>query len=294
MIWLPLYLSLFSGPAVDPELEKAVQTYWDLLQKGDKAGALRYVIPEGQNLFLNRRTNPFRSWELDKIEPRSRDEALVTVKAEQMLFPAGVYYPVPLREVWVRQQDGWRVRIRAPNPEQLKRALAGGTAPRPRGPKPGALHVLPKQVKIHFLDRSQRGAVRIRNGLSETVHVSRFDYDKTRFELLESGDSVAAGQDLRLVFRYIGNESKKSLKSEFRVILKRGGGDDSKEELFTVPVLYNYVSPGAKALLGLNQKKLDQLRRGETVKPVLPSPASPPPLPSLPPAVEPEFKPEEE
>ena len=158
MIWLPLYLSLFSGPAVDPELEKAVQTYWDLLQKGDKAGALRYVIPEGQNLFLNRRTNPFRSWELDKIEPRSRDEALVTVKAEQMLFPAGVYYPVPLREVWVRQQDGWRVRIRAPNPEQLKRALAGGTAPRPRGPKPGALQVLPKQVKIHFLDRSQRGA----------------------------------------------------------------------------------------------------------------------------------------
>ena len=294
MIWLPLYLSLFSSPGVDPELEKAVQTYWDLLQKGDKAGALRYVAPEGQNLFLNRRTNPFRSWELDRIEPRSPDEALVTVKVQQMLLPAGVYYPVPLREVWVRQQDGWRIRIRPPSPEQIKRALAGGAPPRPRGPKPGTLKVLPKQVKIHFLDRTQRGTVRIRNGLSETVHVSRFDYDKTRFELLESGDSVAAGQELRLVFRYTGNESEKPLKSEFRLILKRRDGDDSKEELFTVPVLYNYVSPGAKALLGLNQKKLDQLRRGETVKPVLPSPASPPPLPSLPPAVEPEFKPEEE
>ena len=294
MNWLPLSLILVLSATVDPELEIAVRTYWDLLQKSDKAGALQYVVPEGQNLFLNRRTNPFRSWQLEKIEPRSPDEALVTVKVEQMLLPAGVYYPVSVRQVWVRQQDAWRIWIRPPTPEQIKRAFSGGVTPRPRGPKPGVLDLLPKQVKIHFLDRSQRGAVRIRNGLSETVHVSRFDYDKTRFELLESGDSVAAGQDLRLVFRYIGNESKKSLTSEFRVILKRGGGDESKEELFTVPVLYNYVSPGARALLGLNQKKLDQLRRGETVKPVLPSPASPPPLPSLPPAVEPEFKPEEE
>ena len=39
MIWLALYLSLFSNPAVDPELETAVQTFWDLLQKGDKVGS---------------------------------------------------------------------------------------------------------------------------------------------------------------------------------------------------------------------------------------------------------------
>ena len=294
MIWLPLYLSLFSSPAVDPELEKAVRTYWDLLQKGDKVGALLYIVPEGQNLFLNRRTNPFRSWALDKIEPRSPDEALVTVKVEQMLLPAGVYYPVPMREVWVRQQDGWRLRIRPPDPEKLKRALAGGTAPKPSGPKPGTLKVLPRQVQIHFLDRTQRGTVRIRNGLPESVHISRVDYDKTRFELLESADSVAPGQDLRLVFRYIGNESKKPLTSEFRLLLKLGDADEAKEKLFSVRVLYNYVSPGAKALLGLDQKKLDQLKRGETVKPVLPSPASPPPLPSLPAAVEQEVKPEKE
>ena len=71
MIGLVLYLSIFSGPAVDPELEKAVRTFWDLLQKGDKVGALRYVAPEGQNPFLNRRTDPFRSWELDRIDLRT-------------------------------------------------------------------------------------------------------------------------------------------------------------------------------------------------------------------------------
>ena len=288
MIWLFLCLGLFSSPAVDPELEKSVRTFWDLLQKGDKVGALRYVGPESQNLFLNRHTNTFRSWELDRIELRSPDEALVTVKVEQMLLPSGRnYYPVPKREVWVRHPEGWRIRIRPGNPEQLKRAFVGGPAPRRRGPEPGTLKVVPRLVKIHFLDRKQRGAVRIRNGLSETVQISRIDYDKTRFELLESADSVAPGQDLRLSFRYIGKESKKGLRNELRLILKPGGDEESKEKLFTVPVLYNYVSPGARSLLGLGGKKLDQLKRGEPVKPVVDSPVSPPPLPGLPPAVDP-------
>lgn len=289
MIWLFLCLSLFSSPAVDPELEKSVRTFWDLLQKGDKVGALRFVGPESQNPFLNRPTNTFRSWELDRIELRPPDEALVTVKLEQMLLPSGGYYPVPTREVWIRQPDGWRIRIRPRNPEQFKRAFIGDRAPKLRGPKPGALEVVPRQVKIHFLDRKQRGAVQIRNGLSETVQISRIDYDKTRFELLESAGSVAAGQDLRLSFRYIGKESKKGLRNEIRLILKRE--DESKARLVTVPILYNYVSPGAKGLLGLTGRKLDQLKRGETVKPVVASPVSPPPLPGLPPAIEPESKP---
>ena len=292
MSWLPLYLSLFSSPAVDPDLETAIRTFWDLLQKGDKVGALQYVVPESRNPFLNRRTDPFRTWELDRIDLRSPDEALVTVKAERMLLPAGVYYPVPTREVWVRGPDGWRLRVRPPDPERIKGAFVGGPAPGPSGPKPGILEVVPSQVKIHFLARKQRGAVRIRNGLSETVHITRIDYDKTRFELLESGDSVPAGQDLRLLFRYIGKESRKGLRNELRLILKRGGDEDAKEKLFTVSILYNYVSPGARGLLGLTGKKLDQLKRGESVKPVLPSPTSPPPLPGLPPAVEQEASPE--
>lgn len=290
MTWLALYLSLFTSPAVDPELETAVRTFWDLLQKRDKVGALQYVAPEGRNPFLNRRTEPFRSWELEKVELRSADEVLVTVKLEQMLLPSGAYYSVPRREVWVRQPDGWRIRIDPPDPEQLKRAFVGGPAPKPSGPKPGTLEVVPRQVRIHFLDRTQRGAFRVRNGLPEAVRISRIDYDKTRFELLESAGSVAAGQDLRLAFRYIGNESKKPLRSEIRLLLKRSGDDDAREKLFTVPVLYNYVSRGARGLLGLTGKKLDQLQRGETVTPVLDSPASPPPLPGLPPAIAPEEK----
>lgn len=291
MIWLPLYLSLISSPAVDPELQKAVQSFWDLLQKGDKVGALQYVVPESRNPFLNRPSNTVRSWELDRIELRAPDEALVTVKVQQMLLPSAGYYPVPNREIWIRQPDGWRIRINPPNPEQLRRAFIGGPAPKPSGPKPGTLEVVPRQVKIHFLDRTQRGAVRIRNGLSETVHIDRIDYDKTRFELLESAGSVAAGQDLRLSFRYIGNESGKGLRNELRLLLKQGGDEDARGKLFTVPVLYNYVSPGARGLLGLTGKKLDQLKRGETVKPVVDSPVSPPPLPGLPSAVAQEAKP---
>ena len=285
MNWFPLALILFSGPAVTPELEPAVRSYWDLLLQGDKAGALLYVDEPGRNPFLNRRIAPFRSWTLERIEMRSPDEAMVTVKLDQMIT-AGTYYPRPFSEIWVRQEDGWRLRVRAPHPDQFKAIFSGASSAKPHKPKPAVLDLIPKQVKIHFLDRNQRGAVRIRNGLSETVHLTRCDYDKTRFELLETGESILSGQELRLVFRYIGNETEKPLKSEVRLILKQGDGDEAKEKLFTLPILYNYVSPGAKALLGLTQKKLDQLKRGETVKPVLSSPVSPPPLPGLPPGVE--------
>ena len=283
MVCLLLYLSIFSGPAVDPELEKAVRTFWDLLQKGDKVGALRYVAPEGRNPFLHRRTDPFRSWELDRIDLRTPGEALVTVKLEQLLLPAAVYYPVPRREVWIRQPDGWRLRIRPPDMGKLKRAFvdAGRTAPKKQAPKPGVLEMVPKQIRIHFLDRTQRGAVRVRNGLSETVRLSRIDYDKTRFELLESGGSVAPGQDLRLLFRYIGKENEKFLRSEVRLLLKRE--DESRERLVTVPILYNYVSRGARGLLGLTGERLKNLKRGEAVKSVIPTPeAGIPPAPGLP------------
>lgn len=295
MSWWPLSLILFAVSVADPELENAVRTYWNLLQRGDKAGALRFVVVEGQNLFINRRTNPFRSWTLERIEPRSPDEALVTVKVEQLVLPAGVYYPMSVGEVWIRQQDGWRVRIRAPTPQQINRIFSGGAKKKSWVPTPGVLEVLPRRVVIHFLDRSQRGSIWIRNGLPETVRLIRCDYDKTRFELLETGDSVATGKDLRLIFRYIGNETKKPLKSHFRIVLKHGEGDESKEKLFAVPIIYNYVSSGARSLLGLTKEKLDRLKRGEPVKPVLSRPAEPPPdIPGLPPAVKREAEPAEE
>ena len=286
MGWFPLALILFSGPAASSELEEAVRGYWALLQKGDKAGALPHVVEAGRNAFIHRRIGPFRSWTLERIEPRSPDEAVVdeavvTVKLDQML-PSGVYYPRPFSEIWVRQEDGWRVRVRAPDPARIQKLFSGAAASKRQAPRAGVLEVLPRQLRIHFLDRTQQGAVRIRNGLSETVRISRVDYDRTRFERLESTDSVPPGQNLRLVFRYIGNESQKPLKSEFRLLLKRGDDDESRGQLFTIPVLYNYVSSAARAVMGLTKEKLARLKRGETVKSVLPVPDSTPPLPAIP------------
>lgn len=294
MKWLPLALILFSGSCGAPELEPAVRGYWDLLLKGDKAGALRYVDEPGRNAFLNRRIAPFRSWTLERIEMRSPDEAVVTVKLDQMIT-AGTYYPRPFIEIWVRQEDGWRLRVRASGPDQLKAIFSAAAASTLPEPKAGVLELRPRQVRIHFLDRQQRGMVRVRNGLPETVHITRVDYDRTRFELLETGDSVASGQDLRLTFRYIGNETEKPLRSQVRIFVQYGEREESKEELLEFSILYNYVSPGTRALMGLTKEKLDRLKRGEPVKPILPRPDEPPPnIPGLPPAVERKAEPEEE
>ena len=277
-------LLIFSGSTVNTELTPAVQTYWNLLEKGDKIGALEYVVLRGRNAFIRRREPPFRSWKLIKIEPRSQQEALVTVEIDQLLVLAGTYYPMPVKESWVREEGRWRVRVVQPTPDMLKN-LYTGQSETPEEPGVPHLEVLPNRVKIHFLDRSQKGLIQIQNNLHGPVWVSRIEFDQTRFELLETGESIGPGQKLKVIFRYIGKESQKQLKSEVRLFLKRGLRDSigkDKEELFAIPVLYNYVSPGARGLLGLTQEKLLQLERGEHPAPVLSMPAKSGSSPDIP------------
>ncbi len=102
---------------------------------------------------------------------------------------------------------------------------------------------------------------------------------------------MASGERGKITLRYLGNEEDKDLSSEIRVFVE-GVSEEAGEEVFTVPVLYNYLSPAARALFGLNAEKAKKFKRGDILRPAVQAPEPPkdasqalpipPPLPKKP------------
>ena len=199
-----------------------------------------------------------------------------------MLLPAGTYYPVPKREIWGppagRMEDSDSCPESGATPKGFYRRHGpqdgAGRNPAPWRWSPGKSRSTSWTGGSAAVSESATAFPK-----PSTCPVSTTTRPVSSCWVGRKGPAIPSprARTSALVFRYIGNESKKSLKSEFRLLLKRG--DESREKLFTIPILYNYVSRGSKALLGLTGKKLQQLKRGDTVKPVLPQSrvtASPP------------------
>ncbi len=110
-------------------------------------------------------------------------------------------------------------------------------------------------------------------------------------------DEVASGERGKITIRYVGDEEDKDLTSELRVFLERTS-EKAGEEVFAVPVLYNYLSPASRALFGLTAAKAKKLKRGDTLRPAVQAPEQPKdpsqtlPIP-LPPAKKPVAAPEQ-
>ena len=263
---LPLLL-LVSLPESVPdqvELEKDVTAYWNALMRRDKNAALEWVLSESRNNFILRREPLFRSWRLVEIKPASENEAKVTVSLEQMVEGAPGFYHTKVGENWVFDGQVWKVRVKRITAEEFKKVYQGSGQKSP--PQlPPILQVLPQLLKIHFLTPSQRGVMVVRNGLEVPARVVRVEYDQEKFELLEKPAVVQAGGQGKIIIKHIGEEVEKELKSQVTLVLEQG----AQEQVFSIPVLYNHLSPGARGLLGLTEEKAQKLRRGDKVAPVI-------------------------
>lgn len=267
MNWISFSLLLFLSLPEKAELEKAVATYWDDLMKPDKNSALRFVLPESRNAFILRREPFFRSWKLVGIEPKLEQDgtpsAAVTVLIEKMMEGApGNFFNLEVKELWIFGEGNWKVRVEKVTPETFLRPFQR-TIPQPS--KPNTLQVLPKQLKIHFLSAEQQGSIVVRNGLEAPAQVIRLEHDQQKFEVAELPVEVKPGETVRLTIRYKGDEIAKDLKSQITLTLKQGG----EESVYTIPVIYNYLSPGARGLFGLTEEKAQKLKRGDKLTPVI-------------------------
>ena len=246
-------------PSGQPEgLESAVHAYWDHLMRHRKSQAMAFVRPESRSHFVARQEPPFRSWELASIEPRQGGGYRVTVVADRLIQDG--FYNWKVREDWFLTDDGWQVRFQD---QAAKRRMIWQQHSPPQ-PDEGVLDVRPAALRLHFFSVSQTGTVWVRNGLSEAVEVAEIEYDRQRFELLESVERIPAGSVARIRLRYRGDESEKGLESESNLKLRNSGNG---EAAYRIPITYNLISRAARGLLGLTPEAAQELKKGDQAAP---------------------------
>ncbi len=246
-------------PSGRPEgLESAVQAYWDHLMGHRKIQAMAFVTTESRSHFLARQAPPFRSWELVGIEPRPGGGYQVAVVADRLIQDG--FYNWKVREDWFLTEDGWQVRFQD---QAAKRRMIWQQQVSVK-PNEGVLDVRPTALRLHFFSASQTGTVWIRNGLPEAVEVAEIEYDRERFELLESVERIPAGSVAKIRLRYRGEESEKGLESELNLKLRNSGNG---EAAYRIPITYNLISRAARGLLGLTPEAAQELKKGDQAAP---------------------------
>lgn len=270
--WYLLFF-LLMAPTVPQraDLEKSVTRYWDALQKGDKASALELVVSESRNDFIRRQDPPIRSWRLLSVEAEGPDQALVSVRVSRMIRGMTGFFDQTVAETWVFDGKDWKVRLAHLGAKSVKRLFSpspsASTVPLEEG-----LRILPKEVHISFLNPSQKGPIVIRNGTKDTVRVEKVAVDQKKFQRLDSISEVPPQGQALIEIKYTGSELAKDLKSSVEVVLRQG----EKEESYTIPILYNYLSPATRALFGLTPEQAEKLKHGDRLVPAI----KPPPVSS--------------
>ncbi|HSR49482.1 MAG TPA: hypothetical protein VLV83_01565 [Acidobacteriota bacterium] len=252
-----------------PQLLQAVASYWEHLRKGDRDEALQWVDRESWKAFLSQVQPPLRDWRLEDVEPLAEGGCRVSVVTPRDL-PAGTFERT-VRQHWVRNDEGWKVHI----DDRAARLRDSYRSTGPPEPQQGRLEVLPRLLKIHFLSAASQGVLIILNGLEEEQILQRVEMDARRFEIVESPQAIGAGESARLVVRYVGEEVSKELRSRLHLHFASG-------QVIAVEILYNHLSPGTRALMGLSPEEAEKLRRGEKVTPAIKVPSQPSKPPSGP------------
>jgi hypothetical protein len=238
LVW-PLSLAASAGSARSqqtqdtPDLETAVTEYWELLQKGDKAGALRHVHPDDLNHFIRRTEGSFSDWKVKAIAHPSPDSAVVTVSVQRLLMNSRV--PQEITETWVQTADGWKVRVPRPLPiVERVRARARELA---QQRLPETLEIFPAQLRFYALSPRQPAAITIRNGLHEEVQVEALQFDKDRLQILSPLESVAPRSSGRILLGLHHPPAEPNQTSQVQLTLKVAG----ETRTFQIPVVMNYV-----------------------------------------------------
>ncbi len=284
MVTFLLLLALLS-PEIphESELKDAVSAYWNLMTKGEKAAAMKFVLPSCQNDFVNRVEPKVRTWRLVSTESVSDTEAIVTIRMEALfkeaLLTAG-FQSVEKHETWVREKNSWKLKVAKPSIAAVA-PLFSNTSERPL---PKVLHITPTVLRIQFFNKAQVGRVRIENGMPHPAELASVKFDEARFELVERPSRIEAGKTADLALRYKGTETDKNLESQVTLLLKQ----EDQEKLYQIPILYNYFSDGARALFGLTEEQARGLKREDKLRPVVkepdtgakqtPTPLAPPPV----------------
>ena len=270
-MYLHLWLTFLLAGALDQPhvgLRDSVTAFWTHLACNDKASALKYVLEECHNAFIMRRDPVIRSWKIVSVNPKDDGTADVMVSIEGLFPNVPRILTVDRAQRWVLRRGAWKLEVKEATIAEAAKMLGISDQP----PKLAGFRVSPNPLRIHFFHSAQTGVVSLENGEDSEAELLDVQYDAQRFEITQRPDKVEAGRIGRLVVRYKGTEEAKDLTSQISLRLRHGG----KEEVFQVPVVYNYISEAARGLFGLTREQAQALRRGEKLTPVLQAPKTQP------------------
>lgn len=238
-------------------LNESVSAFWGHVVNNDQSQALEHVERDSKNNFLARRGSVIRSWKLKGTEFEGETTALVTVEVET--FSGSGFKPERVTNEWVLHEGAWKIVF----PKALETFRSLFEAQEAPLPEKATLEVFPEQVRIHLLNRSQVGVIEISNGSEIPVTSIELLFSVEGFELEQMPVFVPPRSSRLIRFRYLGRSSPKN--RECSTYLKVSHGGDEKE--FAIPTVVNFVSPGARGLLGLTEEGLKQLKAGDNPLP---------------------------
>jgi len=254
---------------MEGQLRERVEKYWQAMEKRDKYAALEFVLPESRNAFIQRREFVFRNWQLEEIQAvQDGAKAQILVSVERLMEQSGTFYPTPIRQTWVYQDDHWYLSVPKVGSKGVHELLYGLNRKQSRVIE-GEIRVLPDVVKMSFLNPVQRGAIVIQNGLEQPLRLISLKVDNQQIQVEGLPEQVAAKSEAKVYLRYLGDEEEKDLRSRARLVLE---DEEGTQHEYSVQILYNHISETTKAFFGLTDEQARQLKRGEKLTPKFSTP----------------------
>ena len=262
LIALSLTLLSCSGPAVP--LEDRVAGFWEALVARDRVRAQEFTTPDSRNDFLLRPERLYRSWEILSIDHRSDEEAQVRIAYEGFYEDVRQFKPLREWQLWRKIDGHWFLHV-----DSKEKILQAVQEKLYRGDRwsveaDGQVRV-EKQVKIPFFNRAQLGSLTIRNGTEEPVRIVDVMLDETLFQVTENPGEIPAREKRPLKIAHLGPDELKNQKSTVTLEIEQEGGPRE----YQVEILFNYMSPGLRGILGLTEEQAAILKRTDKVSPNL-------------------------
>ena len=116
-----------SDPRPGGGLQSRVETYWRLLEAGDREGASQFLRQEDRPYFLQNPEPPFQDPEVNGIEPSADGTRAVARIGFNLFTPAGSF-PWEIQQAWTCVGGAWVA--------ELRRSTGNPFQPRPEAEEP--------------------------------------------------------------------------------------------------------------------------------------------------------------
>ncbi len=262
--WALIAVGVLSCCTPSVPLEDRVAGFWDALVERDRIAAQRFVIPDSRNDFLRRPERLYLSWKVLEIDRRSEEEAWVRIAYEGFLEELRRFQPLKELQVWRNIDGEWFLQV-DPKEKVIERVQEKLFRSDPRGTDPDGQVRVGKQVKIPFFNRAQLGSLTIRNGTEEPVRIVEVILDETLFQVSENPGVIPAREKRSLRIVHLGPDEFKNQKAALTLEIEQEG----RPREYQVEILFNYISPGLRGILGLTEEQAATLKRTDKVTPKL-------------------------